>query len=83
MKALGVGVLSRGDLLEGMIAGDDPLSFDPLAKRANKRSEGMVGEWVRSWWKDSKREQHWENAPLTEATKDNFFDLHKVEGQRL
>ena len=65
------------------MTGEDPLLFVPLAKGSSKRSKGRVGEWVRSWWKDSKREQPWGDTPLTEVTKDNLFDLHKVEGPRL
>ena len=50
---MGVDGLSRGDLLEGMMAGEDPLTFVPLTKGADKRSKGKVGKWVRSWWKDT------------------------------
>ena len=42
MKACGEGGLSRGDLLEGMMAGEDLLLLVPLAKGANGRSEGKV-----------------------------------------
>ena len=53
MKALGVDGLSRVDLLEGMMAGDDPLSFAPLARGADKRTNGKVGKQIMSWWKDT------------------------------
>ena len=66
-----------------MMAGLDPLSFIPLSEGSNKRSKGKVEDWVRSWWKDLEGKKPWENLPLTEVTKDNIFDLHKVEGQRL
>ena len=36
-----------------MMVGEDPLSCVPLAKGADKRSEGKVVKWVRSWWKDT------------------------------
>ena len=36
MKAWGVDGLSRGDLLEGMMAGQDPLSFIPLSEEPIK-----------------------------------------------
>ena len=49
MKALGLEGLSRGDLLEGMMEGEDPLTFILLTKGANERSQGRVEEWVRSW----------------------------------
>ena len=35
MKSWGIDGLSRGDLMEGMMAGKDPLSFIPLAEGAN------------------------------------------------
>ena len=44
MKAWGVDGLSRGNLLEGTMDGEDPLSFIPLSEGANKRSkEGWTG----------------------------------------
>ena len=78
MKTWGVDGLSRGELLEGMMSGEDPLSFIPMAKGANERSQGKVGAWVRSWWKDSDRKRPWGDMPLTEVTKDNLFDLDMV-----
>ena len=44
MKAWGVDGLSRGDLLllEGMMAGQDPLLFIPLLEGANERCKGRV-----------------------------------------
>ena len=83
MKAWGVEGLSRGDLLEGMISGEDPFSFIPLAEGANERLQGKVGAWVRSWWKDLDRKTPWGEMPLTEVTKDNLFDLDTVEGPQL
>ena len=38
MKESGIDGLSRGDLLEGMMAGKDPLSFLPLDEGAGQRS---------------------------------------------
>ena len=62
---MGVDVLSKGDLLEGMMAGEEPLSFVFLAKGANKRSEAKVGKQVRSWWKDTEGGQPLGDFPLT------------------
>ena len=42
-----------------------------------------MGKWIRSWWKDSEGKEPLGDTPLTEVTKDNLFDLHKVEGPRL
>jgi len=83
MKEWGVDGLSRGDLLEGMMSGLDPLLFIPLSEGANERSSGKVEDWVRSWWMELEGKIPWGNLPLTVVTKDNLFDLHKVEGPRL
>ena len=49
MKSWGIDGLSRGDLMEGMMAGKDPLSFIPPAKGANQRSSGAVKRWIEGW----------------------------------
>jgi hypothetical protein len=49
-EGAGIDGLSRGDMLEGMMAGRNPLSYLPLSLNANERSAGKVEEWVRSWW---------------------------------
>ena len=49
MKAWGVDGLSRGDLLDGMMAGENRLSFVLLVKGADERSDGKVGNLVKSW----------------------------------
>jgi hypothetical protein len=54
MKASGVDGLSRGDLTEGMMGGQDPLSFIPFHLGADERSNGFVDSWVRSWWRTKK-----------------------------
>jgi hypothetical protein len=77
MKQWGIDGLSRGDRMEGMMAGKDPLSFIPLAEGANERSAGAVKAWVDSWWGS------WCGAPLREMTKDHWFELHRVVGPRL
>ena len=61
----------------------DPLSFLPLSEGANERSKGRVDRGIRSWRKDSEGNEPWEDTTLTEVTKDNMFDRHKVEGPRL
>ncbi len=50
MISSGVDGLSRGDRLEGMMAGGHPLSFVPFDEGANDRSAGGVERWIRSWW---------------------------------
>ena len=42
MKVWGVDGLSTGDLLESKMAGEEPLSFVPLARAADKISDGKV-----------------------------------------
>ena len=53
MKASGIDGLSRGDFLDGMIKGEDPLQYIPLDQGAVERS-AAVETWVRSWWKGAK-----------------------------
>ena len=54
-----------------------------LAGGSGEKSDGKVGKWVRSWWKDFEGEKPWGNMPLAKVTNDNMFGLHKVEGPRL
>ena len=42
MKAWGDDRLSRGNLLEDMMTGEDLLSFAPLTKGADERPKGKV-----------------------------------------
>jgi hypothetical protein len=89
MKATGVNGLSRGDHTEGMIAGDDPMSFLPFHLGANARSQGRVGKWVRSWWRTSDRGpgpsqgRDWGGLPLVEIDHNNMFELKDVKAARL
>ena len=87
MKAMGVDGLSRGDLLDGMMAGQDPLSFVPLSLDADERSGGLVDRWIRSWWIDSTASgsppKEWGGAPLTRVTAANMFELRDLAGSRL
>ena len=57
----------------------------PLARGVDKRSNGKVEKWFRSWWNDLEGEKPWGNMALIEASsiKDNLFDLYKVKGPRL
>jgi hypothetical protein len=89
MKATGVDGLSRGDHTEGMMAGEDPMSFLPFHLGADTRSRGRVGKWVRSWWRTSDQGQDpdhgrdWGGLPLEEVTQDNMFELKNVKAARL
>ena len=49
MKETGIDGLSRGDFLEGIMAGGDPLSYLPLDQGAIER-EPTVENWIRDWW---------------------------------
>jgi len=87
MKASGVDGLSRGDLTEGMMAGEDPLSFIPLNRGADDLSGGLASAWVRSWWTDQIPTQqggcNWGGFPLVEVDKDNMFELKNLKAARL
>ncbi len=89
MKATGMDGLSRGDHTEGMMAGEDPMSFLPFHLGADTRSQGRVGKWVLSWWRTSnwaqgsKLERDWGGLPLQEVNQDNMFELKDVKASRL
>lgn len=53
MMAQGTDGISRGDMLEGVMAGIPMLDFIPLNKEACERSFTLEG-WIKSWFgKDS------------------------------
>ena len=89
MKATGVDGLSRGDHTEGMMSGDDPMSFLPFHLGADERSSGRVGKWVRSWWRTEDttlgqaRGRDWGDLPLWEISSDNMFELKDIKAARL
>ncbi len=89
MKATGVDGLSRGDHTEGMMAGDDPMSFLPFHMGADMRLQGRVGKGVWSWWRTSDRGPNldqchdWGGLPLVEINQDNMFELKDVKAARL
>jgi hypothetical protein len=82
MKASGVYGLSRGDLTEGLMSGQDPLSFIPFHLGADERSRGLVGTWVQGWWL-SKKGAEFGGFPLSTITKDNMFELRDLKAARL
>ena len=82
MKKAGIDGLSRGDLLEGMMAGADPLSFVPLNEDASERSHGRVEEWVNSWWTGEDGES-WCGRPLKLLRPEDWFTLYLEESPRL
>ncbi len=89
MKATGVNGLSRGDHMEGMMAGDDPMFFLPFHMGVDTRSQGRVGKWVWSWWRISDRSPNldqshdWGRLPLVEINHDNMFELKDIKAARL
>ena len=83
MKASGVDGLSRGDLTEGMMSRQDPLSFIPFhLVGADERSNGQAGAWVQSWW-HSKNGTDFGGLLLREVTKDNMFELRDFKAAHL
>jgi hypothetical protein len=89
MKAMGVDGLSRGDHTEGMISGEDPMTFLPFHLGADVRLKGKVGKWIRSWWRIEDRTtgqdqgRDWGNLPLQEIGPDNMFELKDIRAARL
>ena len=49
MKACGIDALSRSCPTEGVMQGENMLSFLPLSKTAAERSGGLLS-WVKTWW---------------------------------
>ena len=49
MKRAGIDGLSRGDFLEGMMKGIDPLTYISLDETAEERMEAPVSAWVKTW----------------------------------
>ena len=82
MKASGVYGLSRGDLTEGMMAGEDPLSYIPFHKGADERSDGKVSQWVQSWW-TTKKGKDFGGFPLVTITKESMLELSDLKAARL
>ncbi len=53
-EGLGVDGLFHENLTEGMMGGQDPLSFIPFHLGADKQSNSQTGTWVQSWWLSKK-----------------------------
>jgi hypothetical protein len=92
MKFAGVDGLSRGDFLEGIMAGMNPWATIPLNEDANQRSNGRVEEWVRSWWHDEagtpwckigNDDSTYESGLLKRLDPEDWFSLHEVKSHRL
>jgi hypothetical protein len=56
MKWQGSDGLSRGNLLEGVMTGEDMLSYVPLHKCALERSPKLLN-WIKSWAESNKKEK--------------------------
>ncbi len=92
MKFSGVDGLSRGDFLEGIMAGMNPWEAIPLNKGADERTQGRVEEWVRTWWSD-KHGTAWsqvggdsskhESSQLIKLNPEDWFRLRDIRGHRL
>jgi hypothetical protein len=82
MKRSGIDGLSRGDFLEGIMAGEDPLSFIPLNEGADERTLGRVQTWVDSWWRNVDHKP-WCGVALKRLEPADWFLLHTFEDPRL
>ena len=94
MKFAGVDGLSRGDCMEGMMAGGkQPWDYVPLNEDADKRTGGRVTAWVNQWWHgldgkpwcqpDEREGQVWESSKLVKLEPTDWFRLHEIPGHRL
>jgi hypothetical protein len=66
---------SRGDLTQGVMAGEPMLQYVPLHLTALERSSNLE-DWVRSWWDD-------ERGELTKLGPSGWFDEGQREGNFL
>jgi hypothetical protein len=82
MKEAGIDGLSRGDFMEGIMAGMDPLSFIPLNEGADERVHGRLKIWVDSWWRDGNGHP-WFGQDLRLLTPEDWFELHTMDEPRL
>ena len=84
MKRAGIDGLSRGDFLEGVMKGDDPLGHIPLNEDAVGRSNQRVQTWVNSWWQSNSQNRiAWNGSPLRLLTPEDWFSLPDIKGPRL
>ena len=82
MKASGIDGLSWGDLLEGMMAGRNPLEFIPLNEGAAERVGPRLEKWIESWWNGPKN-QAWCGQNLRRLKPDDWFELRDIDEPRL
>ena len=75
MKQASIERLSRGDLLEGMMTGQNSLDFIPLNESADERSGGRVVSWITSWCKD-RTGATWGGSALKKLATEDWFQLH-------
>ena len=83
MKASGIDGLSRGDFLDGMMKGEDPLQYVPLDKGAVERSGKRVEEWIRSWWKSSDGGPGLGQEDLRLMSPGDWFSTYDISEPRL
>ena len=91
MKMSGVDGLSRGDLVEGIMAGMHPWDTIPLNEGADERTKGRVEKWVRAWWNDKQGtpwtqvddQRRYESSKLVKLEPEDWFSLKDIVGHRL
>ena len=83
MKEAGVDGLSRGDFLQGIMAGNHPLEYLPLNEDANFRAGGAVKEWADSWWGRGGTKGSVNEKPLKLLSPEDWFTLYENEEPRL
>ena len=82
IKRAGIYGLSRGDILEVIMTGQNPLDFITLNKSADERSGGRVFCWINYWWKD-RTGAAWGGRALEILSPDDWFQLHIQDRPRL
>ena len=83
MKHSGINGLLCGDLMEGIMAGVHPLKFLSYDLGADKRSQGLISKWVKSWWRCQGNCRNFSDQPLKLLTLVDWFTLYEIKQPRL
>ena len=82
MKQVGIYGLSQGDILEGMMTGQNSLELILLNKSADEMSGSRVVSWITYWRKD-RTGSSWGGCTLKKLSPDDCFQLYTQGRPRL
>ena len=82
LKEAGIDGLSRGDFMQGIMSGKQPLEYLPLNEGADERSGGLVEKWVNSWWTSPEMASGSANS-IKLLSPEDWFTLYENKQPRL